>query len=259
MNVKISNYNLQQKFHLSVSFQATLTPRARASSLPAGVWRTERPRARPACRAPARRGQRLPQSGFRGVWGTRLRARRRGMGGRWERLHRTGHGGSGAGQRTRAKKGLGRQTPRLGCDPGPHTPGAAAPPDPGSDPQARPLHSQAPQVHSERPVPRKQPSQPTRGADTHLAAPHRGLGPPGQATATTGREGSPRESARQTPSRPIPQVPLSTRSPPPPPLPSFSNPAGAPSLAGKRARPGTSTRAALTQLSPRSELAPDIA
>lgn len=80
MNVKISNYNLQQKFHLPVSFQATLTPRARASSLPAGFWRTERPQARPASRAPARRDQRPPQRGFRGVWGTRLRARRRGMG-----------------------------------------------------------------------------------------------------------------------------------------------------------------------------------
>lgn len=157
------------------------------------------------------------------------------------------------------QEGLGAPDPEPRVRPLPHTPGAAAPPDPESDPQAGPLHSRTPQVHSVRPVPRKQQSQRTRGADTHLAAPHRGLGPPGKATATTGREGSPRANPRQTPSPPIPQVPLSTRSPPPPPLPSFSNPAGAPRLAGKRARPGTSTRAALTQLSPRSELAPDIA
>lgn len=107
---------------------------------------------------------------------------------------------------------------------------------PTPDPlRPRSLHSKAPRVNSERPSPGKQQSQRTVEADTHLAGPHRKLGPPGQTTATTGNGGSQRANPRPNPSRKNLQVPLNTRSPLPPPLPSFCSPAGAPGLARVRA------------------------
>jgi hypothetical protein len=125
-------------------------------------------------------------------------------------------------------------------------------PSPGS---STPRHHR---FSSERPSAGTQQFQRTEEADTHLTAPQRELGPPGHTTATTGKEGSQRASPRPTPSRKILQVPLNAGSPLPRSLPSFCNPPGAPRLAGMRA-PGTSTRAALTQPGPWSELAPDIA
>lgn len=248
MNVKISNYdNLEQKFHLPVSFQVTLTLQAKTKLHFSKQFKQEHTL-----------GAHSDSKAFSRLPGVRVGPRevpresggpsyeRDGGGAHCKRLCQAGKGGKGTKQENTAKKGLGRQTPSLGSEHCPHTAGATPPPNPRCSPR------QAPPLRHHRVTP-SVPALGNRnlrgpwGADTHLAEPHRELGPPSRTTAATGAGGPQRASQRPIPSRPIPQVPLNTRSPLSPPAPSFPSPAGAPELAGMRA-PGTNTRSALTQL-----------
>lgn len=65
MNVKISNYdNLEQKFHLPVSFQVTLTPQAKPSSISQSSLNKNTPSARtqtPRLSADSLRSESVPE------------------------------------------------------------------------------------------------------------------------------------------------------------------------------------------------------
>lgn len=183
-------------------------------------------------------------------------ARHGGWGEPRKRLCQTGGGVRGIRQETRAQKGSGRQTPQPSglSTVHPHTQlGRLRLPTPSPVARPGPSNSQAPRGDSERPRPRKRQPQRSPGADTHLAAPRRGLGPPSPTTAATGSGVSQRASPRRIPSRPIPQVPLlSIRSLLPPSAPSLlPNPAGAPELAGTRA-PGDEHALATDAICPSS-------